>query len=190
MSRSFKTVFLGETGVGKTALVNQITNHSFPTVHHPTIGSQFITIPITIGGDECAMQLWDTGGQEQYRSLAGFFVRDAVGCFLVFDVANQDSFDQLEVWQTFLIRNAPQAKVILFGNKTDLIDERTVQYNEAEQFARANECLYLEGSACTGDGIEGALVRMVEMLRYSKDLIETDQRGSLDQVRPRSGICC
>jgi small GTP-binding protein len=160
----FKVVLLGDTGVGKTAVVDRVSKNLFRTNPAPTVGAQFVALDMIVDGERCVLELWDTAGQEVFRSLAGFYTREARGAFLVFDVANIATFESLEQWSEFLKHNAPGAKVILFGNKCDLTEDRTITAAQVDPFAQRHGFLYAEGSALTGRGVGDAFDRMAQIV--------------------------
>jgi small GTP-binding protein len=160
----FKVVLLGNTGVGKTALVDRAARNVFSASHVPTVGAQFVSMEMHVDGSRCVLELWDTAGQEVFRSLVSFYTREARGCFLLFDVTSQATYSDLPRWISFLEENAPSARVIIFGNKTDLADAREVRPEVAEGFAATNQCLYWEGSAKTAEGVSDAFEKMGELL--------------------------
>jgi small GTP-binding protein len=160
----FKIVMIGDSGVGKTAVVSRMSHSAFLPNHVPTVGSQFVTIEFTVEEQHLIFEVWDTAGQEVYRSLVGFYARDAKGAFLVFDVTSQNSFASLPNWIKFIQSESPAVKVIIFGNKTDLSGHRRISANQAQEFASANQCAYVEGSAKTGMGVSDAFGKMGELL--------------------------
>jgi small GTP-binding protein len=116
-----------------------------------------------LGGKLCVLELWDTAGQEVFRSLVGFYARDAKGAFLLFDVAAPKSFEDLPKWIGFIGENAPDAKIILFGNKID-IAERQINRQQGMGFAEKHHLIYYEGSAKTGETVSEAFERMTEVI--------------------------
>lgn len=160
----FKVVMLGDSGVGKTALVNRISEGVFNEAHVPTVGSQFIALPLEVSKRKMTLELWDTAGQEVYRSLVGFYTREAKGAFLVFDVTSEQTFNSLAEWVKFANEATPGVKIILFANKIDLEDQRQVQTAQIKQFAQTNGIDYIEGSAKTGQNTVDAFERMGEMM--------------------------
>lgn len=162
MSR-FKVVTVGDSSVGKTALVTRMSDEVFNQSYVPTVGSQFVTIPQKIDGRDISMEVWDTAGQEVYRSLVGFYTREAKGAILVFDVTSKPSFDSLSHWLTFLEEQAGDAKVMLVGNKVDL-EERAISTADAKQFADARGLMYFETSAKTGQCVVDVFEKMGEVL--------------------------
>ena len=88
-------VVVGDTGVGKSCLLLQFVDNRFSAVHDLTIGVDFGAKPIEIGGSEVKLQIWDTAGQESFRSIARSYYRDAAGALLVYDITRKESFDHL-----------------------------------------------------------------------------------------------
>jgi small GTP-binding protein len=185
----YKVVLLGNSGVGKTALVERVSEDIFQSSHVPTVGAQFISLELMIGTEKCILELWDTAGQEVFRSLVGFYARDAKGAFLLFDVADHRSFDDLPRWVSFVHENAPDARVLLFGNKIDLTGTREVTRAVGQEFAEKNGIVYFEGSAKTGENVRDAFDRMTELLSATagSDALQGVQlRGERKKRKP----CC
>lgn len=166
---------IGDSGVGKTALVNQISEGIFTDAHVPTVGSQFITLPLEIDGKNIVMELWDTAGQEVYRSLVGFYTREAKGAFLLFDVTSEESFSSLPDWLSFVNDATPGVQIILFANKTDL-PNRIVKSEDILRFAKENGIDVIEGSAKTGENAREAFDMMGEKI------LQTEGRPRQDDV--------
>jgi small GTP-binding protein len=160
----YKVVMLGDSGVGKTALVNRISEGVFTDSHVPTVGSQFIALPLDLGGRKLTLELWDTAGQEVYRSLVGFYTREAKGAFLCFDVTNESSFQGLPEWIKFVNEQAGGVKVIIFANKIDLDAQRVVSSDTIRDFARTQGIEIVEGSAKLGQNTTDAFEKMGELM--------------------------
>jgi small GTP-binding protein len=160
----YKVVMLGDSGVGKTALVNRISEGVFTDSHVPTVGSQFIALPLEINKRKMTLELWDTAGQEVYRSLVGFYTREAKGAFLVCDVTSEATFEGLPTWLKFVNEQAPGVKVIIFANKCDLEDQRLVSSERLRQFAASQKVDLIEGSAKLGQNTTDGFEKMGEMM--------------------------
>ena len=110
---------------------------------------------IVINGQTVKLQLWDTAGQEKYKSMVSSYYRGANVALIVFDITNHQSFDALPLWIENFYKNGPEQKnIILIGNKKDLADLRQVTQQEAEAFSETNNMMYFETSAKEGDNIE------------------------------------
>jgi small GTP-binding protein len=161
VGNSFKIVVVGASGVGKTAIVSQLVNKTFKEVGAPTIGVEFKSYGLQADGENIKLQIWDTAGQERFRSVSKAYFRNAVGAVLVFDLTQKSSFDELNVWINDLNSLcAPNAFIILVGNKSDLPDDRAVTETDAQETAKRYNLEYLETSAKTGDNISEAFVRL------------------------------
>jgi small GTP-binding protein len=165
----YKIVLLGNTGVGKTALVDRVSKDVFSQSHVPTVGAQFVSLEMCVDGHACILELWDTAGQEVFRSLVGFYTRDAKGCFILFDLTKEPSYAALPQWFDFIHENAPDASIVLFGNKKDLVNDRAIYPGSASTFATSKECSYFEGSAKTAEGVSDAFDKMAELVCTAKN---------------------
>jgi small GTP-binding protein len=187
---SDKVVLLGSTGVGKTALVDRVANNLFNNSHIPTVGAQYVSVEMKVEDDPCPLELWDTAGQEVFRSLVGFYTREAAGVFLLFDLTSGKSYTDLTHWLDFLQENAPTAKVIIFGNKSDLAEEREITAEAAEEFAIAHSCVYFEGSAKTGLGVRDAFDKMAELVFSKEDRRKTSTVVLTAKPKNAKKKCC
>jgi small GTP-binding protein len=158
---SFKIVVVGASGVGKTAIVSQLVNKSFKEVAVPTIGVEFKSYSLVADNKNIKLQIWDTAGQERFRSVSKAYFRNAVGGVLVFDLTQKPSFDQLNIWINDLnTLCAPNAVIILVGNKSDLADDRAVTESEVQETTKRYGLDYLETSAKTGDNVAETFARL------------------------------
>jgi small GTP-binding protein len=189
----FKVVLLGDTAVGKTALVERMSKNVFRTNHVPTVGAQFVALDMVVEGHRCLLEVWDTAGQEVFRSLAGFYTRDSRGAFLIFDVTNKMTFEGLSQWCEFIKINAPDAQVILFGNKCDRSDDRTISAAEVGPVAQKHGFFYAEGSALTGRGVSDAFDRMAQVLFAKGTTQKTSVNLIVQNISPKEKSereCC
>jgi small GTP-binding protein len=182
-ANSFKIVVVGASGVGKTAIVNQLVNKSFKAEGQPTIGVEFKSYSLTADDENVKLQIWDTAGQERFRSVSKAYFRNALGAVLVFDLTQKASFDELNMWINDLnTLCAPNACIILVGNKTDLPDDRTVSQNEASETAKRYNLEYLETSAKNGDNVTEAFVRL------GQGILRQVKKGQITPVKPAEPI--
>eukprot|EP00020_Sapocribrum_chincoteaguense_P006924 CAMPEP_0170739474 /NCGR_PEP_ID=MMETSP0437-20130122/5183_1 /TAXON_ID=0 /ORGANISM="Sexangularia sp." /LENGTH=216 /DNA_ID=CAMNT_0011077937 /DNA_START=60 /DNA_END=710 /DNA_ORIENTATION=- len=161
----FKYIIIGDTGVGKSCLLLQFTDKRFQPVHDLTIGVEFGARLITIEGKPIKLQVWDTAGQESFRSITRSYYRGAAGALLVYDITRRDTFTHLESWLADARQHAsPNMTVILIGNKADLESRRVVSREEGERFAKENGLLFLETSAKTAVAVEDAFVQTASII--------------------------
>lgn len=128
-----KVIILGDSGVGKTSLMQQFVNNKFSHQYKATIGADFLTKDITIDNNnkQVTLQIWDTAGQERFQSLGVAFYRGADCCVLCYDVSNEKSLNNLSSWKDeFLVQsnvsNPNDFPFIIIGNKVDVDDSRKI----------------------------------------------------------------
>ncbi|XP_015522532.1 ras-related protein Rab-7a [Neodiprion pinetum] len=156
-----KVIILGDSGVGKTSLMNQYVNKKFSNQYKATIGADFLTKEVMVDGRIVTMQIWDTAGQERFQSLGVAFYRGADCCVLVFDVAAPNTFKSLDSWRDeFLIQASPtdpdNFPFVVLGNKVDL-ETKAVAGKRAQQWCESkNNIPYFETSAKEAINVEQA----------------------------------
>lgn len=158
-----KVIILGESGVGKTSLMNQYVNKKFSNQYKATIGADFLTKEVHLKDGPCVtMQIWDTAGQERFQSLGVAFYRGADACVLVFSVMEAKTFECLESWRDeFLIQASPRDPenfpFFLLANKAE---DGTKSTREVDEKRARNWCKtkhdipYYETSAKEGKNVE------------------------------------
>ncbi len=149
---TFKIIVIGDPGVGKSCLTGRAVKDKFDSQYAPTIGFEFLTYNVKIQDKIIKLQIWDTCGQEMYRSLISNFYRNASLAMIVYSIDSKESFLHINTWlKDVKIQSHPDVKIILIGNKSDLVDNRAVTYEEAKKFKEENQLLYFEEtSAKTG----------------------------------------
>ncbi len=164
-----KIVILGDSGVGKTTLLQQYVNQKVNPHSKPTIGADFSKKEIMIDNSIVNLQIWDTAGQEKFQSLGYAFYRGADCCALVFDITNQKSFENLSKWKEGFIEHAApndpnKFPFVLIGNKVDRENERKVKSQEAKQWCLENGNMpYYEASAKENISVDEAFVEMAKI---------------------------
>lgn len=163
-----KIVILGDSGVGKTTLLQQYLNGRTTGQSKPTIGADFSKKEILIDNTVVALQIWDTAGQEKFQSLGYAFYRGADCCALVYDITNSQSFDSLGRWRDGFNEHAgpqdPQTfPFFVIGNKLDQEAERQVATSRGQQWAQQNGNMsFFETSAVQGQCVEEAFIEMAK----------------------------
>jgi Ras-related protein Rab-11B len=155
---------MGDTGVGKTSLVNRYIKNTFNEGVIPTIGVEFACkIVETKDKSKLKVQIFDTAGQEKYRSIVSNYCRKALGCLLVYDITNFNTYEVCKQFKDQIKQIAePDCTFILVGNKSDLNDERKVDTNEAKNFAMDNEMYFIETSAKNNEKVHEAFQTLFE----------------------------
>ena len=151
----YKIIFLGDQYVGKSSILNRFYQDKFEPDYQATIGLDFHSKNTEINGESIRLLLYDTAGQEKFKSLIPMYIRDANIILVVYDITVKESFIHTEHWvnETKDLRRE-DAIFVLIGNKTDLEDKRQVTSKEAEDFANEKGFIFHEVSAKTGDGVE------------------------------------
>lgn len=171
----FKYIIIGDSGVGKSCLLLQFTDKRFESSHDLTIGVEFGARMITIDEKLVKLQVWDTAGQESFRSITRSYYRGAAGALLVYDVSRRETFDHLQSWLEDCSENSNMnLTILLIGNKADLVDKREVSEAEGQAFAEKHGLMFLETSAKTAHNVEEAF------LKTGRAIYEKIRSGELD----------
>ena len=168
-----KIVLIGDSGVGKTNVLLRYVKNQFDESAKATIGMDFTSKEVDILDKNIKAQFWDTAGQEKYRSIAQSYYKLADGVMLVYDVSRKETFERVKMWLDELKENiTKQVKIILIGNKNDLVDNKTVSTEEGKSFAEEHDMFFWETSALTND--DNCVMKAVDTLleECAKDMIK------------------
>ncbi|KRX08413.1 P-loop containing nucleoside triphosphate hydrolase [Pseudocohnilembus persalinus] len=139
---------IGDTGVGKSSILLQFMQGKFREGHEITIGVEFGSKTIQIDNQDIKLQIWDTAGQEDFRSLTRGYYRNTAGAIIVYDITRRETFENVIQWIEEAKNNGNQEMMfILIGNKMDLESQRMVSKEEGQQLALKHDMLFLETSA-------------------------------------------
>ena len=155
-SNPYKVVLLGESGVGKTCIIAQFTSGTFDANTVTSLTAQFIRKTMEFADDKrIIFDIWDTAGQEKYRSLAKIFYKDAKAIVLVYDITSKDSFVQMKEYWYEQIKQQGNKDVIIAvaANKGDLYEKRVISNEEGEEFAKQIGAIFATTSAKDDSGI-------------------------------------
>jgi Ras-related protein Rab-8A len=150
-----KIILLGDISVGKSSIMNQFCENSFENNYICSIGVEFKMKPIIID-ETCIidLQIWDTCGQERFRTITRNYYNGKDACILIFDLTKENSFISLSTWLNDIrLFGSKDIVTIVVGNKSDLETDREVDFERGEAFARKYDCDYFEVSAKSGAGL-------------------------------------
>ena len=164
---AYKIVLIGESGVGKTSIISRYINNSFDLQVLTSSSAQFISKIIYLT-DEISLKfdIWDTAGQEKFRSLAKIFYKDAKVIILVYDITNKASFDNLKNYWFNEIEENSISDVILaiVGNKDDLYEMEQVSIEEGKKFAKEKNAIFKRTSALSNRNIESLFLDIAKKI--------------------------
>lgn len=181
-----KIIVLGDTNVGKTALIDALIKKKFDSDYHcSTIGVEFASKIVIMNGKDTKAYIWDTAGQESYRSLITNYYRDCQGAIIVFDVTDIKSFGNLKYWRDEVRKYNPGKHVeeIIIANKIDKTRERIVTEEMIEHFCSEEGIQYIETSAkqlLNTDKyfqilINNIAAKKIASLQYQNDVVRTQE---------------
>ena len=200
---SFKLIAIGDSSVGKSCLTTQAVRNNFMEFYQATVGFEFLTFNLRINSNVVKLQIWDTCGQEVYKSLISNFYRNCSLALIVYAINNRNSFEHAENWLNDLKNQSnPNVRVFLIGNKRDLQKDRTVSPEEAYKFKEEKKLdLFWETSAKTGENARSVLIEAAKVLykdnlkikqNYGKNgYIDDDGGDKLERKKPgKEKKCC
>ena len=164
---SFKILFLGGIGVGKTSIINRYVKNIFNNDQVPTIGIDYRTKTVTYHSKKIKLKIFDTSGQERFHTLTKNYYQGADGIIMVFDLKRIETFEELTYWMEEINKNCDKKNIglILVGNKNDgNLEERKISNEQGNKIAELYNFIYIETSAITNDNIKECFDLMVQAL--------------------------
>ena len=179
----FKLIIIGDSSVGKSCLALKATKGTFESLYTPTVGFEFLTFQLKIEDSNVKLQIWDTCGQEVYRSLIGSFYRNSSLAIIVYSIDNENSFNNIESWLNELkTKGNPDINVFLVGNKVDLEDKRVVSKEMANDVCDVNNIkFFMETSAKTGFNVKNIFIEAAKVL-YEQHIKMKDRISRPDSI--------
>ncbi|KAG2439541.1 hypothetical protein HXX76_004894 [Chlamydomonas incerta] len=181
---TLKILLLGDSGVGKTCLLTRFAHDAFDDKAASTIGVDFAVKRMSVYDKRVKLTVWDTAGQEKFRTLTSTFYRGAKGIILVYDVSRPDTLRHLEEqWMRELEVYGTESDAVrmVVANKVDVGEARRVSWHEGSDFARRHGCLFVETSAKTNVAVANAFEELVLKILETPSLL--DDVGGAGTVR-------
>ena len=189
---SFKVIIIGDQGVGKSCLSIKVSRNYFEDFYSPTVGFEFVSFNVRVEDKNIKLQIWDTCGQEVYRSLISSFYRSASLAIIVYSIDSEDSFNNLEKWLNDIkTQSNPDIKIFLIGNKADLEDKRKISKEIGEKFCNDHKLsFFIETSAKTGFNVQNVFIQVAKELYLQHEEIKNrvSRPGSMMTMQEESGI--
>ncbi|KYR01237.1 Rab GTPase [Tieghemostelium lacteum] len=161
----FKFIMVGDSAVGKSNLLLQFIDKRFQPNSDYTIGVEFGSRSIMIDQTQIKLQIWDTAGQEKFRSITRAYYRGALCAMIVYDITRRESFENLASWLSDCRKFSSSDVVIaLVGNKCDLEANRQVSIQEAQDFSKEHGLIFFETSAKTGQNVDDAFEKATQQV--------------------------
>ena len=181
-----RVVLIGNAFVGKTALIQKKINSEVSQRYEETVGAAFHSYKEVIDGKETVIQVWDTAGQEKYRSLGPVYFRNATAAILVYDVTDRSTFEALDEWiETFRSAAGMSPQIIIVGNKCDLETRIVVDKIEGQNYAEHHGMKFFYTSAITGYNVD-FLFQKVAQIVASEPVVES----STTKKKEEKSECC
>lgn len=189
--RSLKVVLVGDTKVGKSCVLSRFVQGTFDRNMPATIGAAFLTKVVTTSSGPVRLQLWDTAGQEKFRSLAPMYYRSSSVALMVYDVTSRESLESLDDWASEIQDKAPHnIKFVVIGNKCDLTEERVISTEMGKNVAQQlGATLFGETSAKSGEGISEIFSKIAELDINQEEIIENVSRTQNRKANDQNGNC-
>jgi len=166
----FKLLIIGDSGVGKSCLLLRFSDVVYSETYISTIGVDFKIRTVQIDGKTVKLQIWDTAGQEKFRTITSTYYRGAHGIAIVYDVTDQTSFNHIPQWLEEIERSAREnVTKILVGNKSDITSRRVVETGTGKQFADKMGIPFLETSAKNSTNVTEAFISMATDIKRRMD---------------------
>ena len=189
-----KITFVGDAGVGKTSLIEQLINRKFSQEVPSTIGGGNFIKRITINQKKCQLSIWDTAGQERFRSLSKIYLKNSNIVIYVYDITKRETFDNITKNWTHIIHDLLGDNNIIFGvfgNKSDMYSFDNVGFDNGKNLAEEINGFFFETTAQNYDNIMEAIRKLVNeyIIKYG-DINDKKDKIVLNDEKNKNNGCC
>ncbi|CAD8075190.1 unnamed protein product [Paramecium sonneborni] len=168
--KDIKVVLLGDCFVGKSSIASRFCTSQYQSQYELTVVAAYNSIDMVVKGQQLKIHLWDTAGEEKYKSLLSLYYRDANAAIIVYDITSTETFNSVQGWLKELDEKIQNNEMVLalVGNKCDCLEsERKIPKQKASNFAKTHGMIFKETSAKTGEGIKQIFTQLIE--QYAQD---------------------
>ena len=185
----YKIIIIGDAAVGKSNILTRFTRNEFSENTKSTVGVELGVKFIKVKGVNTKIQIWDTAGQERYRSITSSYYKGSHGCFIVYDITNETSFENVERWYEYVQREAGKnISIILVGNKCDLENERKISKEKGQEKAKNLKCAFFETSALSGVNISQIFEELTNNIYDSTGGNKNDEEFDIEFENDNKGV--
>ena len=164
-----KLLLLGDISVGKSSFIYRFIYDKFNPVEMPSSKLDLQSSDIIVSKNKIRVQLWDTVGQEKFRSITQSLISKMQGIVLMFDLTNKETYDNIKTWIELIREQSKKLPIIIIGNKCDLEEERIIQKEEAKGYYKKQKLKYVETSCKNGTNIKKAISKICKIIINSQE---------------------
>ncbi|XP_068029482.1 ras-related protein Rab-44 isoform X3 [Anomalospiza imberbis] len=186
----YNVLFIGDSHVGKTSFLYRLHADAFNPHLTATVGLDYQIKTLVVDNERFALRLWDSAGQERYRSMTKQFFRKADGVVLMYDITSEYSFSDVRYWLSCIQEGAEDGvAVLLLGNKTDCAAQRQVPTKEGECLAKEHQLMFYECSAASGHNVFESMVSFTRLLKVREDELKNKAEEVPKAPQKKKGCC-
>ena len=181
----YKIILVGDSGVGKTNILTRYINNEFSFSTQSTVGVEFSGKMIKKDGKAIKLQIWDTAGEERYKSITNAYYKGSKGALVVYDISKRTTFENVNKWIDELkLKGSEDIIIMLVGNKSDLEDKREVQIEEVENKSKLYKIAFCETSAMNGKNIEQVFDSLTDEIMKSVEKAKATELKNIKNSKP------
>jgi len=188
----FKILLLGDSEVGKSCFLMRYSDNVFVENYITTIGLDYKLKAVKLdSGKTIKVQLWDTAGQDKYRTIAKNYYKGSHGILLLYDITKITSFENIREWIRDIKEEVSEKAIIfLIGNKIDLTDNRKISKEKGEELAEEYKIPFFEASAKSGENVDEVFKALYKKISEVYGDLEREKGSKLNKKNKNKGICC
>ena len=188
----FKVLLLGDSEVGKSCFLMRYSDNVFVENYITTIGLDYKLKTVKLdNGKTIKVQLWDTAGQDKYRTIAKNYYKGSHGILLLYDITKLSSFDNIREWIRDIKEEVDENAIIfLIGNKIDLSDKRIISKEKGDELAEEYKIPFFEASAKSGENVDEIFKALYKKINESYANIEKQKGSKINKKQKNNGKCC